>query len=58
LPGDISASARYFERDIITPGVTVDADGTVAVPDGPGLGFEVDLSFIELRTETRVYLSR
>lgn len=58
LPGDISASARYFERDIITPGVTVDADGTVAVPDGPGLGVEVDRGLIERRTETRVYLSR
>jgi O-succinylbenzoate synthase len=57
LPGDISASSRYFERDIITPGVTVAADGTVAVPDGPGLGFAVDLSFIESRTETRVYIS-
>ena len=58
LPGDISASARYFERDIVTPGVTVDADGTVAVPDGPGLGIPVDLGFIERRTETRVYLSQ
>ena len=58
LPGDISASARYFERDIITPGVKVDADGTVAVPDGPGLGIPVDLGFIERRTETRVYLSQ
>jgi len=58
LPGDISASSRYFERDIITPGVTVAADGTVAVPDSPGLGFAVDLSFIESRTETRVYISR
>lgn len=58
LPGDISASSRYFERDIITPGVTVAADGTVAVPDGPGLGFAVDLAFIERQTETRVYLSR
>ncbi len=57
LPGDISASSRYFERDIISPGVVVAADGTVAVPDGPGLGFEVDMSFIESRTETRVYLS-
>src|SRR5215217_894895 len=57
LPGDISASSRYFERDIISPGVVVSADGTVAVPDGPGLGFEVDLSFIESRTETRVYIS-
>ena len=57
LPGDISASSRYFERDIITPGVVVDADGTVAVPGGPGLGFEVDLSFIERRTETRIHIS-
>jgi O-succinylbenzoate synthase len=58
LPGDISASSRYFERDIITPGVTVEPDGTVAVPDGPGLGFAVDLGFIERLTETRVYISR
>lgn len=57
LPGDISASSRYFERDLISPGVVVAADGTVAVPDDPGLGFEVDMSFIESRTETRVYLS-
>ena len=58
LPGDISASSRYFERDIISPGVAVAADGTVAVPGGPGLGFEVDLSFIERLTETRVYISQ
>lgn len=58
LPGDISASSRYFERDIISPGVVVAPDGTVAVPDGPGLGFAVDTGFIERRTETRVYLSQ
>ena len=58
LPGDISASSRYFERDVISPEVTVAADGTVAVPDRPGLGFEVDLDFIKHLTETRVYLSR
>ena len=58
LPGDISASSRYFERDLISPAVTVDSDGTVAVPDAVGLGFEVQLQFIESRTETRVYLSR
>ena len=57
LPGDISASSRYFERDVISPEVTVDADGTVAVPDGVGLGFEVDLDFIKHMTETRVYIS-
>ena len=57
LPGDISASSRYFERDIISPEVTVAPDGTVAVPDGVGLGFEVDIDFIKHLTETRVYLS-
>src|SRR6185503_8375760 len=57
LPGDISASSRYFERDVIYPEVTVDPDGTVAVPDGVGLGFEVDLDFIKHLTETRVYIS-
>jgi len=58
LPGDISASSRYFERDIISPAVTVAPDGTVAVPDRPGLGFDIDLDFIKHLTETRVYISR
>jgi o-succinylbenzoate synthase len=58
LPGDISASSRYFEHDLISPEVTVASDGTVAVPDGIGLGFEVELGFIERQTETRVFLSR
>jgi O-succinylbenzoate synthase len=58
LPGDISASARYFERDIISPEVTVAADGTVAVPEGVGLGFDVDLDYIEHLTETREQISR
>jgi O-succinylbenzoate synthase len=56
LPGDISASSRYFGRDIICPEVTV-SDGTVAVPEGIGLGFEVDLGFIDQLTETREYIS-
>jgi len=50
LPGDISASSRYFARDLINPEVTVDNDGTVAVPNAPGLGFEVDLDYINSRT--------
>jgi O-succinylbenzoate synthase len=58
LPGDISASSRYFEHDLISPEVTVASDGTVAVPDAIGLGFDVELGFIERQTETRVYLSR
>lgn len=47
LPGDISASRRYFARDIIAPEVEVAADGTIAVPQAPGLGFEVDIPFLE-----------
>ena len=58
LPGDISASSRYFERDIISPEVVVAEDGTVAVPDGKGLGFEVDVDYIEHLTETRIYVSK
>ena len=53
LPGDISASSRYFARDVIVPEVVVAPDGTVEVPSGVGLGFTVDLDFIENRTELR-----
>lgn len=52
LPGDISASSRYFARDVIVPEVSVAADGTAEVPGGRGLGFEVDLAFIDSCTET------
>lgn len=51
LPGDISASSRYFHRDLISPPVEVAADGTAEVPRGQGLGFEVDLAYIERCTE-------
>ena len=37
LPGDTSASARYFADDITEP-FEIAADGTMAVPDGPGIG--------------------
>ena len=50
LPGDISASSRYFARDVIIPEVSVAGDGTVEVPRGPGLGFEVDLDYISSNT--------
>jgi O-succinylbenzoate synthase len=52
LPGDISASSRYFDRDVIVPEVTVAPDGTVEVPRGAGLGFGVNMDYIEHRTET------
>jgi len=58
LPGDISASRRYFARDIIAPEVEVAADGTIAVPQAPGLGFEVDVPFLESRSEAVERLAR
>ncbi|MGH2573724.1 MAG: o-succinylbenzoate synthase [Actinomycetota bacterium] len=39
LPGDTSASDRYFHQDITEPFV-LSSDGTMAVPDGPGIGVE------------------
>ncbi|MEP6920963.1 MAG: o-succinylbenzoate synthase [bacterium] len=50
LPGDVSASARYWTEDIIDPAVTVTPQGTIAAPDGPGLGYEVNLRRIESLT--------
>ena len=41
LPGDISASRRYWERDIVFPEFEV-VDGTMPVPKSPGIGVEVD----------------
>jgi O-succinylbenzoate synthase len=38
LPGDIAASARYYVPDLIEPPITVDRDGTIPVPTGPGIG--------------------
>lgn len=56
LPGDLSPSARYWARDIVSPEWTMDADGLVPVPrHRPGLGVEVDVDFVDsltVRTET------
>jgi O-succinylbenzoate synthase len=41
LPGDIAASGRYFEPDLIDPAIEVARDGTIPVPRGPGLGVKV-----------------
>lgn len=47
LPGDVSASKRYWKREIIVPPVEVTPRGTIVVSEGPGLGFEPDLDYIE-----------
>ncbi len=50
LPGDVSASARYWKEDIIEPEVTVSPDGEIAIPDTPGRGYEVRYDLIEKLT--------
>ena len=45
LPGDTSASSRYFKQDVTTPFVM--EDGYLTVPTGPGIGVEPDLDFLE-----------
>jgi O-succinylbenzoate synthase len=52
LPGDISASSRYWARDIVSPEFVV-SDGMMQVPTGPGIGVEIDEEWIESLT-TRV----
>jgi O-succinylbenzoate synthase len=46
LPGDVSASKRYWKRDIIQPAVEVSPQGTIAIRDEPGFGYALDLDFI------------
>jgi o-succinylbenzoate synthase len=53
LPGDLSPSARYWERDIVTPEWTMDADGMVHVPTGAGIGVSVDVDRIDNLTVRR-----
>ena len=50
LPGDVAASKRYWEEDIIHPEVTVSPQGTIRVPTGPGIGCEPRLDCIDKLT--------
>jgi O-succinylbenzoate synthase len=47
LPSDISASSRYFIKDIIYNSFELNKDSTINVPDAPGLGIEVDEDYLE-----------
>lgn len=57
LPGDVSASARYWEEDIIEPPVTVSQTGTIKAPTAPGIGFEVNESRVDALTVRRETIS-
>ena len=50
LPGDVSASARYWLEDIVEPEITVSSAGEIAIPDTPGRGYEVRTELVERLT--------
>jgi len=50
LPGDVAASQRYWEEDIIEPEVVVSHEGTIRVPTAPGVGYEPRRERIEKLT--------
>ena len=50
LPGDVSASSRYWDEDIIEPEVEVSSRGTISAPAGPGIGYSVKRDLVERLT--------
>ena len=56
LPGDVTASRRYWLEDVIEPEVTVTPHGTIKVLDGPGIGYEPRLDRIEALTARKEIL--
>jgi len=57
LPGDVSASARYWHEDIISPEVTVTPQGTIKVPSAPGIGFTPRPDRIDSLTVRKLHLT-
>lgn len=42
IPGDTAAASRYWDEDIVEPGIELIAPGELAVPDGPGIGYKLN----------------
>ncbi len=57
LTGDVSASDRFYSRDIVRDPIVLDG-GHVRVPTGPGIGVEIDPVALEDATVARVELRR
>jgi len=56
LPGDVSASKRYWKEDIIEPPVEVTPSGTIIASEKPGIGYEVDRARIEELTTRKSFV--
>jgi O-succinylbenzoate synthase len=50
LPGDVSASSRYWREDIIDPPVMVTPQGTIVAREQPGIGYDINEDRIERLT--------
>jgi O-succinylbenzoate synthase len=46
LPGDISASARYYQRDIAIPDFALNSDSTITIPHTAGIGVDIDYDYL------------
>jgi O-succinylbenzoate synthase len=57
LPGDVTASKRYWHEDIISPEVTASSQGTIQVPNAPGIGFTPRLDRISSLTTRQDHLT-
>jgi O-succinylbenzoate synthase len=57
LPGDVSASQRYWKEDIIEPQVEVSSDGFIRISDEPGTGYRIREDLIEKLTVRKQTLS-
>ncbi|MBM3790205.1 MAG: o-succinylbenzoate synthase [Acidobacteria bacterium] len=53
LPGDVSASRRYYQEDTVRPPVSVTPGGTIRVPTSPGIGYDLDWARIDRATVRR-----
>jgi O-succinylbenzoate synthase len=53
LPGDVAASRRYYQPDLIEPGIEVGTDGMIPVPTGPGIGVDIVMARVERATLRR-----
>ncbi len=58
LPGDVSASKRYWTHDIVVPPVEVSPRGTIAISDRPGFGYDLDRDLLDRLTVRSKIVSR
>ena len=59
FPADLSASDRYWDRDVVTPPFALESDGTILVPRRPGLGVDIDEKYLDsIREDHRTLEAR